>query len=169
MSQPECTQNLLPPPASPWQRLQRHKAAMAGLYFLGALFLICLFFPMLSSLSYADQNLWEANAGPSAAHWFGTDNLGRDLATRVCYGARISLAIGIVASLINLGIGVLYGGISGYFGGRIDIGRRRIRTAAGGRGPRNQCTGTGSPDPVQTTDSRHFARHHVAGDAQSQP
>lgn len=68
----------------------------------------------------------EANQPPSAAHWFGTDNLGRDLATRVCYGARISLSIGIVASLINLGIGVLYGGISGYFGGRIDSVMMRI-------------------------------------------
>ena len=65
-------------------------------------------------------------AAPGEAHWFGTDNLGRDLATRVCYGARISLAIGIVASLINLGIGVLYGGISGYFGGRIDSIMMRI-------------------------------------------
>nr|WP_320147812.1 ABC transporter permease [uncultured Anaeromusa sp.] len=120
MNQPECTQNLLPPPVSPWQRLQRHKAAMAGLYFLGALFLICLFFPMLSSLSYADQNLWEANAGPSAAHWFGTDSLGRDLFIRVLYGARISLAIGVAASVINLLIGVTYGGIAGFFGGRTD-------------------------------------------------
>ena len=120
MNQPECTQNLLPPAASPWQRLQRHKAAMAGLYFLGALFLICLFFPMLSSLSYADQNLWEANAGPSAAHWFGTDSLGRDLFIRVLYGARISLAIGVAASVINFLIGVTYGGIAGFFGGRTD-------------------------------------------------
>ena len=63
---------------------------------------------------------------PNSEYWFGTDNLGRDLATRICYGARISLSIGIVASLINLGIGVLYGGISGYFGGRIDSVMMRI-------------------------------------------
>ena len=75
---------------------------------------------MLSSLSYADQNLWEANAGPSAAHWFGTDSLGRDLFIRVLYGARISLAIGVAASVINLLIGVTYGGIAGFFGGRTD-------------------------------------------------
>ena len=75
---------------------------------------------MMSSLSYADQNLWEANAGPSAAHWFGTDSLGRDLFIRVLYGARISLAIGVAASVINLLIGVTYGGIAGFFGGRTD-------------------------------------------------
>ena len=62
----------------------------------------------------------QANLAPSAEHWFGTDSLGRDLFVRVLYGARISLSIGIVASLINLVIGVIYGGISGYAGGRTD-------------------------------------------------
>ncbi len=62
----------------------------------------------------------EANQAPSAQHWFGTDNLGRDLFIRVLYGARISLAIGIVASFINLTIGVIYGGIAGMLGGRVD-------------------------------------------------
>lgn len=109
-----------------WLRLKKNKAAMAGLGIILLISLLAIFGPMLSPYSYSDQSLSEANQPPSAAHWFGTDNLGRDLATRVCYGARISLSIGIVASLINLGIGVLYGGISGYFGGRIDSVMMRI-------------------------------------------
>ena len=60
------------------------------------------------------------NSSPSWEHWFGTDNLGRDIFIRVLYGARISLAIGIVASLLNLFIGVIYGGIAGFCGGKID-------------------------------------------------
>ena len=109
-----------------WLRLKKNKAAMAGLGIIILISLLAIFGPMLSPYSYSDQSLSEANQPPSAAHWFGTDNLGRDLATRVCYGARISLSIGIVASLINLGIGVLYGGISAYFGGRIDSVMMRI-------------------------------------------
>ncbi|MHC1760682.1 MAG: ABC transporter permease [Negativicutes bacterium] len=109
-----------------WLRLKKNKAAMAGLGIILLISLLAIFGPLLSPYSYSDQSLSEANQPPSAAHWFGTDNLGRDLATRVCYGARISLSIGIVASLINLGIGVLYGGISGYFGGRIDSVMMRI-------------------------------------------
>lgn len=93
---------------------------MAGLIFLAALLLLAVFGPMLSSISYADQDFHESNLAPCWEHWFGTDNLGRDLFIRVLYGARISLAIGIVASIINLFIGVLYGGISGLLGGRTD-------------------------------------------------
>jgi oligopeptide transport system permease protein len=70
--------------------------------------------------TYDYQDLTGANAWPSAAHWFGTDSLGRDLFVRVLYGARISLSIGLVASLINLFIGVLYGGIAGLAGGKVD-------------------------------------------------
>ncbi len=109
-----------------WMRLKKNKAAMAGLGIIIVISLLAIFGPMLSPYSYSDQSLTDANQPPSAAHWLGTDNLGRDLATRICYGARISLSIGIVASLINLGIGVLYGGISGYFGGRIDSFMMRI-------------------------------------------
>ena len=109
-----------------WLRLKKNKAAMAGLGIIILISLLAIFGPLLSPYSYSDQSLSEANQPPSAAHWFGTDNLGRDLATRVCYGARISLSIGIVASLINLGVGVLYGGVSGYFGGRVDSLMMRI-------------------------------------------
>jgi len=109
-----------------WMRLKKNRAAMVGLSIIIIISLLAILGPLLSPYSYSDQSLADANQPPSASHWFGTDNLGRDLATRVCYGARISLSIGIVASLINLGIGVLYGGISGYFGGRIDSVMMRL-------------------------------------------
>lgn len=103
-----------------WRRLKKNKLAMLGLYIILFIVLIAIIGPWLSSLSYSDQNLNATNRPPSAEHLFGTDNLGRDLFIRVLYGARISLSIGIVASLINLTIGVVYGGIAGYFSGRVD-------------------------------------------------
>lgn len=109
-----------------WLRLKKNRAAMAGLGIIVLISLLAVLGPLISPYSYSDQSLANANQPPSSAHWLGTDNLGRDLATRICYGARISLSIGIVASLINLGIGVLYGGISGYFGGRVDSVMMRI-------------------------------------------
>jgi len=103
-----------------WRRLQENKLAMVGLYTALVIILIAIVGPWLSQLSYSDQDLLQTNKGPSAEHWFGTDSLGRDLFIRVLYGARISLGIGIVASLINLTIGVIYGGIAGLLGGKVD-------------------------------------------------
>ncbi|MEE1362383.1 MAG: ABC transporter permease [Selenomonadaceae bacterium] len=103
-----------------WLRLKKDKMAIAGLCFIVFLILLALIGPMFSSIGYADQDFNNVNAGPSYEHWFGTDSLGRDLFIRVLYGARISLSIGLIASLINLVIGVLYGGISGLMGGKVD-------------------------------------------------
>lgn len=103
-----------------WRRLKKNKLAMIGLYIILLILLTALAGPWLSTLSYSDQDLTATNQSPSADHWFGTDNLGRDLFIRVLYGARISLSIGIVASILNLTIGVIYGGIAGFFGGRTD-------------------------------------------------
>ena len=103
-----------------WRRFKKHKLAMIGLYTVLFIIVIAVVGPFISHVSYSDQNLMQANQEPSTEHWFGTDNLGRDLFIRVLYGARISLSIGIVASLINLTIGVLYGGIAGLLGGRVD-------------------------------------------------
>ncbi len=109
-----------------WRRLRQNRGAMAGLV---VIVLICLFAivgPYLSPYSYSDQSLIRANRPPSKANPLGTDNLGRDIATRLMYGARISLAIGVFASLINLTIGVVYGGIAGFFGGRVDNVMMRV-------------------------------------------
>ncbi|MBE6100023.1 MAG: ABC transporter permease [Anaerovibrio sp.] len=103
-----------------WLRLKKDKTAMAGMLFIAFLMLAAIFVPMFSSISYGDQDFSQTNLGPSMEHFFGTDNLGRDMFIRVLYGARISLSIGVVASLINLFIGVIYGGISGFVGGRTD-------------------------------------------------
>lgn len=103
-----------------WARLKKDKAAMLGMGFILLMMLSAIIIPMVSNISYADQDLSQTNLPPSMEHFFGTDNLGRDMFIRVLYGARISLSIGVVASLINLFIGVIYGGISGFIGGRAD-------------------------------------------------
>ena len=103
-----------------WQRLKRNKVAMISFWVIVLFMVIAVLGPLFSGYEYDEQNLMLTNQSPSWQHWFGTDNLGRDIFVRVLYGARISLAIGIVASLINLFIGVIYGGIAGYIGGRTD-------------------------------------------------
>lgn len=103
-----------------WIRLKKNKMALLGLIIIVCLIIVAIFGPIFSSHTYDEQNLMMTNSSPSWEHWFGTDNLGRDIFIRVLYGARISLAIGIVASLLNLFIGVIYGGIAGFFGGKID-------------------------------------------------
>lgn len=103
-----------------WRRLKKNRLAVLGLVLIVLLALLAIFGPFISGYSYEEQNLYETNRGPGASHWFGTDSLGRDMFTRVWYGARISLTIGLVTSLICLIIGVTYGGISGYVGGRVD-------------------------------------------------
>lgn len=109
-----------------WRRLRQNKLAMLGMYTIILIVLLAIFGPILSPHSYSDQFLDKQGLGPSAEHWFGTDSLGRDLFVRVLYGARISLAVGFVASLINLTVGVLYGGIAGLAGGRVDNVMMRI-------------------------------------------
>ncbi len=104
-----------------WRRLKKNKLAMFGLITLILLTLLSIFGPILSKFDYATQNYdIKKNMGPSAVHWFGTDDFGRDLWVRVWWGTRISLAIGITAALLDLVFGVIYGGISAYYGGRVD-------------------------------------------------
>jgi len=109
-----------------WSRLRRDPLAMLGLVTLIVIFSVAIIYPMVSPYGYDEQNLLTRNKTPSADHWFGTDKFGRDILVRVCYGARISLSVGIVAAAINMVVGVLYGGISGYVGGRTDMVMMRI-------------------------------------------
>ncbi len=106
--------------AAGWARLKSNKMAMIGLGIVIFMIFAAIVGPWFSPYSYADQDLTRVNEAPSAEHWFGTDALGRDIFVRVLYGARISLSIGFVASIINLFIGVIYGGIAGLLGGRVD-------------------------------------------------
>lgn len=109
-----------------WRRLKENKLAMIGLAFVILITLAAIFGPIFSKYNYFAQDFNVANQGPSGAHWFGTDQFGRDIFVRILYGARISLAVGFAASILNITIGVLYGGIAGYFGGSIDNFMMRI-------------------------------------------
>ncbi|SFC55157.1 ABC transporter permease [Clostridium uliginosum] len=103
-----------------WNRLKSNKMALISLIAIIVIVAASILIPMTSSFSYSETSLGTANLSPSSEHWFGTDQLGRDIFVRVFYGARYSLIIGIAAAIINLFIGVLYGGISGFSGGRVD-------------------------------------------------
>lgn len=109
-----------------WRRLRKNKLAIGGLVFVIFITLAAIIGPIVSKYNYYSQNFDITNMGPSSDHWFGTDKFGRDVFVRVLYGARISLTIAYVASILNLLIGVAYGGISGYVGGAIDNIMMRI-------------------------------------------
>ncbi|QQE80172.1 ABC transporter permease [Alicyclobacillus sp. SO9] len=108
------------------QRFVRNKLAVVGLIVIVLLILMAIFGPFLTKYSYSTQILSQKNLPPSGIHWFGTDDLGRDVFTRSWYGARISLFIGFMAALIDLVIGVVYGGLSGFLGGKTDDIMMRI-------------------------------------------
>jgi oligopeptide transport system permease protein len=109
-----------------WRRLKQNKLAMGGLVFVLFITIIAIIGPMLSKYNYYSQNFRIANQGPSSAHWLGTDKFGRDQFVRILYGARISLTIAYIASILNLVIGILYGSIAGYAGGNVDNIMMRI-------------------------------------------
>ncbi|MBN1039167.1 ABC transporter permease [Clostridium botulinum] len=109
-----------------WNRLKKNKMAIISLLAIIIIMLAAIFVPMTSKYSYDQNMLSQVNLKPSAGHWFGTDQLGRDIFVRVFFGARYSLIIGVAAAFINLFIGVLYGGISGFCGGKIDNLMMRI-------------------------------------------
>jgi oligopeptide transport system permease protein len=118
------------------RRLLRNRAAMASLIILALVALLALLAPLLSPFAYDEVNYdiiacapnwWPMEAACRApGHIFGTDSVGRDLFVRVLYGARVSLAVGLVATLVSLLIGVLYGAVAGYLGGRTDALMMRI-------------------------------------------
>ena len=114
------------PGADAWHRLRRNKLAVFGGVTLLVLTVLCIVGPWFVSVSYQDQNLELGATPPSAAHWLGTDTLGRDLFVRMLYGGRISLGVGLSATLVALTIGVLYGAVAGYVGGKIDALMMRL-------------------------------------------
>ena len=109
-----------------WHRRTQNKLTVLGMIVLVIVILLAIFGPIFSGYTYDGQDLTMRNALPCAEHLFGTDKFGRDIFTRVCYGARISLSIGFSAALINLVIGTVYGGISGFVGGRVDLIMMRL-------------------------------------------
>jgi oligopeptide transport system permease protein len=110
-----------------WRRLRRNRAAVAAAVILALISLLAILAPSLPGLADpAQQDLRLGAAAPSAAHWFGTDDLGRDTLARVLHGGRISLLVGLVGTLVSLLIGVAYGAVAGYRGGRLDEFMMRI-------------------------------------------
>lgn len=113
-----------------WRRLKQNKLAMAALIVLIVMTTLSIVGPMVSPYTYDKQIYTDVSKTPTFSgerpHYFGTDDLGRDLWTRVWYGGRISLFIGFTAAILNLVVGVLYGGISGYLGGKVDDMMMRI-------------------------------------------
>ncbi len=108
-----------------WHRLRQNRLAVCGGLLLAFLALACLLGPLFAQ-PYHAQNLHLGATAPSAQHWLGTDTLGRDLLSRILYGGRISLMVGLVATFVALTIGVTYGAIAGYIGGKLDTVMMRI-------------------------------------------
>ncbi len=110
------------------RRLVRNKAAVAAMIVLAAIALLAIFAPFLSPYAY-DEIIWDRIGVPpdfENQHWFGTDPNGRDLFVRTLYGARVSLAVGLIATAVSLIIGVVYGATAGYLGGAVDAVMMRI-------------------------------------------
>jgi len=103
-----------------WKRLRANKRVMIGLWTLGFLIFMALIGPLLTPYTYYETHLTLKNSPPSWQFWLGTDELGRDIFTRVWWGARISLFVGFTAAFIDLIVGVVYGSIAGMWGGKID-------------------------------------------------
>ncbi|WP_420828138.1 ABC transporter permease [Cytobacillus citreus] len=120
----EDAEKISKPSLSFWKdvfiRFRKNKLALFGLVLLILLIIMAIIGPHLTGYDYRTNDLTNKNQPPSSEHWFGTDDLGRDVFTRTWEGARISIFIGVAAALIDLFIGVLWGGIAGYKGGRTD-------------------------------------------------
>lgn len=113
-----------------WRDVRRrffsNRLALAGLVVLGFLAIGAIFAPLFSSHTYYETHLALNNQAPSGTFWFGTDDLGRDIFTRIWYGARISLFVGVAAAAIDLLIGVLWGGVAALAGGKVDEMMMRV-------------------------------------------
>jgi len=109
-----------------WLRLRRNRLALFGLAVLALFIVVALLTPWIAPYGYADQNLELGATPPSAQHWLGTDIFGRDLMTQILYGGRVSLAVGFIATAVALLIGVTWGAIAGYAGGRVDAAMMRL-------------------------------------------
>ena len=109
-------------PASPlvWRRFRRHRLAQASIGLLVAVTAACMAAPLLAPYGFDAIDLSSIRQPPSFEHLMGTDDLGRDLFTRLLYGGRVSILIGVLAAVIGTGLGSLIGAIAGFYGGRLD-------------------------------------------------
>lgn len=104
-----------------WKRLAKNKLAVAGLIVLIITALLAVFAPIAAPYGYEEQDLFNTLAGPSREHWLGTDNLGRDMLSRLIYGGRNSLTLGLISVALAAALGVILGAVSGYYGGKVDM------------------------------------------------
>lgn len=109
-----------------WLRLRKNHLALFGLGVLISMVVIALLTPWIAPYGYEEQDLLLGASPPSAAHWLGTDIFGRDMLTRIFYGGRVSLMVGFIATGVALLIGVVWGAVAGYAGGRVDAVMMRI-------------------------------------------
>jgi len=109
-----------------WRRLKLNKLAMVGLIIIVSMVILSIVGPNINGFTFTEQNYDMINSEPDSVHWFGTDELGRDMFTRTWLGARYSLLIGILAAAIDLVVGVLYGGIAGMASRNVDSIMMRI-------------------------------------------
>lgn len=109
-----------------WIRLKKNKAAVVSLGVLIIIFLLAIFGPYMNKMSFYETDYANTYASPSLAHWFGTDQFGRDQWVRIWYGTRISLLIAVAAACLDLFVGVTYGAVSALMGGKVDAIMQRI-------------------------------------------
>ena len=108
------------------KQMSKNKLAILGLIILLTEFVLVLLAPVIAPYDYAYMDVMAMQLGPSAAHWFGTDELGRDIFSRVLYGGRYSITMGLFAVLISQTMGMTLGAIAGYFGGQVDNVMMRV-------------------------------------------
>lgn len=108
------------------RRLAKNRAAVVAAALLLAMVIACFLVPALSRWRYDQANLKLGPTPPSLDHWMGTDYFGRDLMARVFFGGRVSFTIGVIATLVSFAIGVAWGGVAGWFGGKVDAVMMRI-------------------------------------------
>ena len=109
-----------------WKRFKKNRFAMVCLFIILLLAILAIFAPLIAPHDPYAQNVAKKFAKPSWEHWLGTDNYGRDILSRLIYGARISLSVGIVAEAIAVTIGVVIGTLAGYYGGKVDSALSRV-------------------------------------------
>jgi oligopeptide transport system permease protein len=109
-----------------WRRLTKNRLAVISFYFIIFVTLVAVFAPQIATHAFYEQDMSRILESPSKAHILGTDDLGRDLYSRLVYGARMSMAVGIITAIISLIFGTVYGAVSGWYGGTVDSVLMRI-------------------------------------------
>lgn len=109
-----------------WKRLKSNVPAMIGLAVILVLIVLAVLAPLLTNYNYRDGNLLATSQGPSHTHWLGTDELGRDILTRLLYGARVSLTVAVAAQIVIVVVGLPIGLLTGYLGGWLDMAVMRV-------------------------------------------